>query len=79
MMVIILEFMLSRSQTISPQQVIQAMNFRFEDWMTMDQQPRYERWILQSMGTPGSQQVHLFLWRPGIIRFIMVIAFCNIF
>lgn len=74
-MVIILEFMLSRSQTISPLRVLSAMNLRFEEWLTMDREPRYERWILQSMGTPGTQQVHLFLWRPGFIRFVLVIAF----
>ncbi|HOO70624.1 MAG TPA: cyclic nucleotide-binding domain-containing protein [Spirochaetota bacterium] len=72
-MVIILEFMLSRSQTYQPFSVLHAMNMRFEDWLTMDRQPRYERWILQSMGTPSVQRVHLFLWRPGIIRFLLVI------
>jgi CRP-like cAMP-binding protein/RsiW-degrading membrane proteinase PrsW (M82 family) len=74
LMVVILEFMLSRSQTIQPYRVLQEMNMRFEDWLTMDRQPRYERWILQSMGTPSVQRVHLFLWRPGIIRFMLVVA-----
>jgi len=73
-MVVILEFMLSRSQTMQPFSVLKEMNMRFEDWLSMDQQPRYERWILQSMGTPSSQQVHLFLWRPGFIRFFLVIG-----
>ena len=75
LMVIILEFMLSRSQTIAPFRSLSAMNLRFEEWLTMDQEPRYERWIVQSMGTPSARQVHLFLWRPGIIRFLLVIAF----
>ncbi|MCP4138576.1 MAG: cyclic nucleotide-binding domain-containing protein [bacterium] len=78
LMVVVLEFLFARSQTIIPWNILKAMKLRFEDWLLIDRQPRYERWILRSMGTVNSNPVHLFLWRPGIIRFFLVILFMGI-
>ena len=51
------------------------MGLRFEDWNVIVHQPSYERWILQSMGTPDREPENFFQWRPGFIRFIFVIVF----
>ncbi len=74
MIIILFEIMLARSQTMMPMDLQRAMNIRFEDWKIIDQQPRYERWIYQSMGRKGTVPVHFFLWRPGFIRFLLVIG-----
>lgn len=73
MMVVILEIMMAKAQTIPPINIVSAMKLRFEDWLSMERQPRFERWILQSMGTRQTDTVHFFLWRPGFIRFFIVI------
>ncbi|MBN1532808.1 MAG: cyclic nucleotide-binding domain-containing protein [Spirochaetes bacterium] len=74
LMVVILEVMMAKSQTIPPRAIIRAMNLRFEEWILLERQPRFERWILQSMGTRTTPEVHFFLWRPGAIRFLLVIG-----
>ncbi len=75
LMVIILEFLLARSQTMLPTEVVNAMGIRFEDWLLILRQPRYERWIYHSMGTSKTEPVHLFLWRPGLLQLFLVILF----
>jgi CRP-like cAMP-binding protein/RsiW-degrading membrane proteinase PrsW (M82 family) len=74
-LVITLEVLMARSQTILPLNVVKALGLRFEDWHIILSQPSYERWILQSMGTPDRIPEPFFQWRPGFIRFIFVIAF----
>ncbi len=75
LLVIILEILMAQSQTMLPLELVKAMGLRFEDWHVIVRQPSYERWILQSMGTPDREPENFFQWRPGFIRFIFVIVF----
>ena len=74
-LVIILEVLMARAQTMLPLDVIKALGLRFEDWYAILRQPSYERWILRSMGMPDREPEPFFQWRPGLLRFIFVIAF----
>ncbi len=74
-LVIILEILMAQAQTMLPIGLIRAMGLRFEDWHVIVHQPSYERWILQSMGTPDREPENFFQWRPGLFRFISVIIF----
>jgi CRP-like cAMP-binding protein/RsiW-degrading membrane proteinase PrsW (M82 family) len=74
-LVITLEVLMARAQTILPLNVVNALGLRFEDWHVILSQPSYERWILQSMGTPDRIPEPFFQWRPGFLRFLFVIAF----
>jgi CRP-like cAMP-binding protein/RsiW-degrading membrane proteinase PrsW (M82 family) len=74
-LVITLEVLMARAQTILPLQVIRALTLRFEDWTIIVRQPSYERWILQSMGTPDRAPEPFFQWRPGLVRFFFVVVF----
>ena len=49
-MIVLLEFLLARSQTLPSLQTLEAMELRFEEWNTVQKEPQYERWILRSMG-----------------------------
>ncbi len=71
--VLALEYLLARSQIIAPLDILRAMSLRLEDWLSIDRQPKYERWIMQSMGLPGSQPLSIFAWRPGIARLTTVV------
>lgn len=71
--VLALEFMLARAQIIAPLDILKAMMLRLEDWLTIDRQPKYERWIMQSMGLPGSTPLSIFAWRPGLYRLAAVV------
>ncbi len=75
LLVVVLEFLLARSQTVVPEKILDVLAVRFEDWITVSRQQRYERWILRSMGTPRSEEVAFFVWRPGYLRIILVITF----
>ncbi len=74
-LVIILEILMAQAQTMLPLNLVSAMGLRFEDWNVIVHQPSYERWIMQSMGTPDRAPENFFQWRPGLIRFIFVIIF----
>ncbi len=71
--VLALEFMLARAQITAPLDILKAMSLRLEDWLTIDRQPKYERWIMQSMGLPGSTPLSIFAWRPGLYRLAAVV------
>jgi len=74
-MVLFLEFYLAKAQTIIPVKMLGAFNLRLEEWLTINRQRRYERWILQSMGMPGTEDVSMLVWRPGYIRIFLVFFF----
>lgn len=74
-LVIILEVLMARAQTILPFEVIKALSIRFEDWDIIVRQPSYERWIIRSMGTPDKAPEPFFQWRPGLARFFFVVLF----
>ena len=74
-LVLFLETLLAKSQTMMAFDVLRGMKVRFEDWLTINRQSRYERWIMRSMGLPGVSSEPFFFWRPGFIRFLLVIGF----
>jgi CRP-like cAMP-binding protein/RsiW-degrading membrane proteinase PrsW (M82 family) len=73
LLVIILEVLLARSQTMIPSSICWALQLRFEDWLSIERQPKFDRWILQSMGMPNTVSEPFFQWRPGLLRFFFVI------
>lgn len=70
-----LEFNLSKAVTIPGEDIIHALGIRFNDWMMMWRQPKYERWIGQSMGKETVIPISFFIWRPGILQFLMFVVF----
>jgi len=70
---LILELMAARSITIMPIDILDAMNLRFEDWLTIDRQPRYERWIRNSMGTESKENIPFIKIKKGTARLIFII------
>jgi len=75
MMVILNEMYLSRAETVPGYEVIKALNIRFEDWLMMWRQPKYERWIIQSTGRESVMPISLFIWKPGAARIILFAFF----
>jgi RsiW-degrading membrane proteinase PrsW (M82 family) len=73
--VAILEILLARAQSFPSDRVLASMHIRHEDWIIVDEQSRYERWILQSMGRGASGTAKLFVWEPGLFRMLIVIFF----
>ena len=70
--VTILEFLLARSRSIPSRTILSAMNMRYEDWRSLDEQSRYERWILKSMGRYLNRRERVFIWEPGVIRLLVI-------
>lgn len=74
-MVVILELMIARAHIILPLDILDALKLRYEDWLTLHRQPRYDRWILRSMGTPNDRPVPFFRGQKGKMRLTLVVFF----
>lgn len=74
-LILVLEILLTRAQIVPGYDVLKALNIDYEDWQIMWKQPRYERWISDSMGRESTLPVTLFIWRPGFFRFLLFIFF----
>lgn len=63
-----LELFIAWAKLVPPVQGLAAENLRFEDWLLKYRQPRFERWILNSMGTPRAVRVPFFrpLMNPAL-------------
>lgn len=77
LLVVFLELIISRAKLIPDKGSLKKMNLRMEDWFLKYHQPRFERWILNSMGTPSDVRVALFrahrskiLWLLSLLLFI---------
>jgi CRP-like cAMP-binding protein/RsiW-degrading membrane proteinase PrsW (M82 family) len=59
MLVLLLEILISKSKLIPSCAALENEHLRLEDWLIKYRQPRYERWILNSTGTPSNVKVPL--------------------
>ena len=74
LMIVMLEFMLARAQTLPPLEALDAMEIRFEDWTSIQREPQFERWILRSMGGKHEQYDSFFQWRLGAGKIAIILA-----
>jgi CRP-like cAMP-binding protein/RsiW-degrading membrane proteinase PrsW (M82 family) len=73
-MVWTLEIFITRSKIIPARDSLKEQKLRLEDWMIKYRQPRYDRWILNSMGTSSSEIVPFFAANRGKILWGLVAA-----
>lgn len=71
----ILELYISWSKVIPTRESLALQKLHFEDWKLKHRQPRYERWILNSMGTSTSIYVPFFSAHRGKLLWTLVIVF----
>jgi CRP-like cAMP-binding protein/RsiW-degrading membrane proteinase PrsW (M82 family) len=71
--IFVLEFLMAKVYSILPKTILDATRLRFEDYLVINKQKKYERWIKQSMGLPDSSPVALFLGKPGTLRILIFI------
>lgn len=74
-MIMFLELMIATAHNILPLDILDAMKLRFEDWLTINRQPRYDRWILRSMGLPNTETVPFFRIHKSAFRWLLVAVF----
>ncbi|MCU0845010.1 MAG: cyclic nucleotide-binding domain-containing protein [Spirochaetes bacterium] len=60
-----LELLIARAKMVPQRAELDRMGLRLEDWHVLFRQPRYERWILNSMGTPTNSAARLFKSQGG--------------
>ena len=70
--VFFLDYLMARAKTVPPLEILEAMDLRYEDWLGLQRQAQYERWILRSMGSAHSHYSPLFYWRPDLLRVALV-------
>ena len=71
LLVVVLELVISRAKLIPGKQSLAGQNLRLEDWFLKYHQPRFERWILNSMGTPADIRVPLFRMHKSKLLWII--------
>jgi CRP-like cAMP-binding protein/RsiW-degrading membrane proteinase PrsW (M82 family) len=71
-LVTILELFITRAKIIPAKKALALQGLRFEDWLMKYRQPRFERWIQNSMGTPWEKKVPLFKLSTGPALWVMV-------
>jgi CRP-like cAMP-binding protein/RsiW-degrading membrane proteinase PrsW (M82 family) len=82
-LILIMEYTLAKSQTLPMRDGLRKHSLFLEDWMSIQRQPQYERWILRSMGSKNREQVpllHLRLsaYKISIIIMLIIIALLSL-
>ena len=67
-MVALLELTLATAKLVPALDEFRRRRWDFEEWRIIFRQPRYERWIRRSMGTPGAEIIPFFKGRYGIFK-----------
>ncbi|MBN2159076.1 MAG: cyclic nucleotide-binding domain-containing protein [Spirochaetes bacterium] len=78
LLIVGMEYILTKSQTLPLLDGLKSHNFFIEDWITVQREPQYERWILRSMGSKNREYVPLFRLNLGKLRalFIIILLVC---
>ncbi len=79
LLAVAVEYLLARSQTLPLLDGLRKHGMFLEDWVTVQREPQYERWILRSMGSRIREYVPLFRLRLGAFRtgVIILIVVCS--
>jgi RsiW-degrading membrane proteinase PrsW (M82 family) len=66
--VLLFEMLYSRMQTYPENSYLAERSWRFEDWITLEKQPAYAKWILYSSGTRNLPRISYFRFQPSYLR-----------
>ena len=72
-LIMLMEFILSKSQILPLAEGLQKHRLALEDWATIQREPQYERWILRSMGSKIKEHVPFFRLRMSPTRAVVII------
>ena len=67
------EYLLARSQNLPLLDGLRMHDMYLEDWVTVQREPQYERWILRSMGSRNREYVPLFRLNLGRPRAAIIV------
>ena len=73
-LIIIIEYILSKSQTMPGLNELYSQGISLEDWLTIQHEPQFERWIIRSMGSKIKEFVSFFQFRLGKIKLLIIIG-----
>ena len=73
LLVMIVEYLLARTQTLPLLDGLRMHDMYLEDWVTVQREPQYERWILRSMGSRNREYVPLFRLSMGRPRATIIV------
>lgn len=69
-----LEFLIARAYRVPGLESLMNQSLRYEEWLAIDRQPRYQKWIYLSMGRPDTEKYPLFKWHHGMIPTVIIAA-----
>lgn len=68
------EYLMASSSIYPNSGELGEQKLNLNEWKTIDKQPRYERWILQSMGKPNQESIPFFLMKKSIVFWILIVV-----
>lgn len=74
MLIMGVEYILAKSQTLPLLDGLRKHRISIEEWETVQREPRFERWILRSMGSKNREYVPFFQLNLGQLRGVVIIA-----
>ncbi|MDH5654320.1 MAG: cyclic nucleotide-binding domain-containing protein, partial [Spirochaetia bacterium] len=67
----LLVYLLARSETLPGMRWLSRQQIRYSDWMALDREPQYERWIMRSSGIRQSEKVKFISWSLSLKNLIL--------
>ncbi len=71
-LILILEYLISKGISLPSKEELLKDKIGLEDYETIQLQPQYERWIINSMGKKNAEYVPLFLFHFSVIKTIFI-------
>lgn len=68
-----MEYLLARGRNIPSRETFSMAGLSFEEWESVQRDPQYERWILQSMGSEKIKGESFFMIRFDLVKFVGII------
>ena len=71
----IVVYMLARSETLPGMKKLTESHIQYSDWIALEREPQYERWIMRSSGINNAEEVKFLHW--GLERRNLLILFIS--
>ena len=74
LLIAVMEYLLAKSQVLPSAGELGKERISLEDWNTIQQQPRFERWIVRSMGARNTERVAFFRYTLTRVKLCVIVV-----
>ncbi len=73
LLIIVMEYTIAKSLNLPLPDGLKEHDVSLEDWVTIQREPQFERWILKSMGSTNKEIAPLFIFNLGIYKILAIV------